>query len=273
MKNPIETLVVAVDFSNYSRTVAHEAKQLSDSLHLPLTYVFALEDLVASDISAAELNDIRKTYEAKVRSEYNLSRAQRIVIRFGPAAREIIAAARHEINPLIIVGYHGAHPFARFFMGSVTEALVKESPFPLWIHRGEKASLPKKILIPSDLEQHSETALEKAQFLTDAWNSELEVYHVFQDFYPAYDSESWLLADDIMKSWDDEKFESFKKAHPTLKVHRTRGTITQCIRDYSKNFDLIALAGHDKNEDFLLPLNALTAQMLHEGNKPILLVP
>lgn len=269
----INTLVVGVDLSEYSRLVVKEAKQLSEKFKFPLVFVFSYEDAYPyKDFITLDRNSIIKTYESKIRTDYNLDESHKVTIRFGRAEKEIIAVAKKEKNPMIVVGHKSGHFIAKFFLGSVAETLASTSPFPIWIHRGNKVMLPKKILIPSDLSQRSEKTISEVKNLKVAFHSDIEIYHVLQEPFPLLDYQAWSTVYNEMKEADDKKVRIFKKRHPKLKTVRARGPIIDNINDRSKNFDLIAITPHDRTKS-RSAFGSVSAKIVRSGETPVLIIP
>lgn len=267
----IKTLIVGVDLSEYSNLVVQEAKQLHMELKLPLVYVFAYEDVDLYEVSVT-VNRLRvaKIYEEKIRSQYGIAENQKVVIRFGRAEKEILAVAKKEKNPLILVGHKGGHSIARFFLGSVAENLAATTPFPLWIHRGEKVLLPKRILIPSDLSVRSDRTITDVERIQKTFKSDVEIYHVLSEPLPIIDNQAWVAVEGAMKKADDKRIKSFKKKHPSLKLVRSRGSVIESIQEHSKEFDLVALSPRIKSK---VSFGRITGKIVRYGDTPILVIP
>ncbi|OYZ13443.1 MAG: hypothetical protein B7Y39_17640 [Bdellovibrio sp. 28-41-41] len=269
----ISSLVVGVDFSEYSKLVAREAKQLAEKLQLSLVYVFSYEDgHLYKYYALPDRYAVMDQFQTKVRNYYNLDYSPKIVIRFGRADKEIIAVAKKERNPMIIVGHKSGHSIAKFFLGSVAESLASISPFPLWIHRGNKVKLPKKILIPSDLSERSEKTISEVKNLKKTFHSDFEVYHVLQPPSPLLDYEIWSTLNNEIKDDDDQKIRAFKKKYPKLKTVRARGPVIDTINSRSKRFDLIAITPHSRAES-RNAFGGVSSKIVRSGETPVLIVP
>ena len=267
----IKTLIVGVDLSDYSNLVAAEAKQLSDELGLPLIYVFVYEDVNQyQETVTLDRRKVAMLYEEKIRSQYRVEDKQKVIIRFGRADKEIIAVAKKEKNPLLLVGHKSGHAIARFFLGSVAEKLASTSPFPLWIHRGEKVLLPKKILIPSDLSARSDKTIAEVEGLNKTFNSDVEIYHVLNQPFPILDYQAWSAVETAIKEADDKRIKSFKKKHPSLKLIRSRGSVAESIQQHSKKYDLVAVSPRPKSK---VSFGRVTGKIVRSGDTPVLVIP
>ncbi len=268
----IKNLVVGVDFSDYSKAVVNEARELSQKLKCPLTYVYSFQ----MSANESDSKDTRKKFathfEAEVRNWYGLKKTESIFICFGRAYKEIIEFAKTLQNPMIIAGHRGSHSFARFFVGSTAERLAWFSPFPVWIHRGQKVILPRKILIPSDLGSKSNRSVLKISSFNKIFKSSLEVYHVFEQPLPVVNFPDYANMYDDIKKEDDENLKVFRKNHPRLKVISETGAIVDKTNDHAKKFDVIAVSpSRRKKSDSYF--GGVTAKLIRSSDRPILVIP
>ncbi len=270
-KNNIQTLIVGVDLSDYSKLVVREAEQLASELALPLVYVFAYEGVdLHQENMTLDRSKVAKLYEERIRNEYGIEDQQRVVVRFGRAGKEILAVARKEKKPLILVGHKSGHAIARFFLGSVAEELAATTPFPLWIHRGDKVLLPKRILVPSDLSGRSDKTISKVENLQKSFKSKVEIYHVLSEPYPILDYQAWSTIETAIKKADDKRIKLFKKKHPSLKLVRSRGTVADSIKRHSKKFDLVAVSPRPNSK---VSFGRVTGKVVRSGDTPVLVIP
>ena len=267
----IKSILVGVDFSDYSNLVVREAKQLATDLKLPLSFVYTYENVnLYQDGVILDRARVSEIFEEKVKNQYGVDDKQKIFIKFGLAEKEILNVAHKMKNPLILVGHKGGHRIARFFIGSVAEKLAITTPYPLWIHRGEKVLRPKKILVPSDLTSRSEKTIGALKAIKGPLESDLEIYHVLNEPMPILDYQAWSAVEIALRDADDRKIKSFKKKHPALKVVRSRGGVAESIYQHSKKFDLIAIA---PRSDLKNSFGRVTSKVVRTGNTPVLVIP
>lgn len=106
-----------------------------------------------------------------------------IDVRDGRAEHVMAAAAADAGANLIIVGEH-ARPRAMWSsLGSTAEALVRCSPVPVLLARGELAGPPKRILVGIDESAHAMAALQWARLLSQRTGAALTAVHVFRPVY------------------------------------------------------------------------------------------
>lgn len=104
------------------------------------------------------------------------------LVRDGRAADGILAAA-DELDPdLIVVGTHGRGGVARLVYGSVAEAVMRRSSFPVLAVRHPELTAPgtpiRVILHPTDFSARSRPALEMARTLARVHRARLVLQHV-----------------------------------------------------------------------------------------------
>lgn len=96
-----------------------------------------------------------------------------------PVLRERIRADHPD---LLVLGSHGRSGVARLMMGSVAENIVRESPCPALVVRGEKApSAIGRILCPVSFTDAGRRCLETSAALAAAFHASLDVLHAAEE--------------------------------------------------------------------------------------------
>ena len=91
---------------------------------------------------------------------------------------------------MIVVGSHSFSGITRFLLGNVAERVIKSSKQSVLVARSAgQAGGFRRILVPLDLEQNSDTAIEMALALASE-NGEIELFHCWQ--LPHSYAESWM---------------------------------------------------------------------------------
>lgn len=269
----IETLVVGIDFSDYSKLVVREAKQLAKESKLPLIFIHSNEDgQLYKYYAKPDLFHMVDILESKARDIYNLDPSDQIVIRFGRPDKEILAFAKKLENPMIIVGHKSGHTIAKFFLGSVAENLAAASPYPLWIHRGTKVQMPRKILIPSDLSERTKNTVEDIKCLKKTFHSQFEIYHVLPHPTPILNYKLWSVLNKVALKDDNLKIQAFKRKFPNFKTVRARGPVIDTINQRSKSFDLIAITPHSRKYAHNA-FEGISSKIVRSGETPVLILP
>lgn len=97
--------------------------------------------------------------------------------RRGHPARVIAqSSADHD---LLIIASHGRSGLSRFFLGSVTDKVIRLCPVPVLVVGDEAALLPlERILVSIDLSLNSESAFPLAREIADATGAVIELLYV-----------------------------------------------------------------------------------------------
>jgi nucleotide-binding universal stress UspA family protein len=144
----IEIILLATDGSSASETASEQAIDLATQLAARLLVVSVLG--AASRPSEASAGATGGAGGAVADSRDTLTnRAQAIVQRAkaagadatflvweGDAGEAIVAAANSENADLIVVGSHGRSGVSRFFIGSVSDYVVRHAHCPVMVVRG-----------------------------------------------------------------------------------------------------------------------------------------
>jgi nucleotide-binding universal stress UspA family protein len=99
-----------------------------------------------------------------------------------PPAEAILEAAEGSAADLIIMGTHGRHGAGRFWLGSVAERVLRESPKPvLAVRQGMAASSFDHILCPVNFKEVGREALHYAAAMAEAGQLRLTVLHAVEE--------------------------------------------------------------------------------------------
>jgi len=136
MSHPFRKVLCAVDFSPSTKMTIETARQLAEAnkgtvilLHVVPMPVEAIgQPLMVEPLSGAE-DDARRRLN-RIASE-GLTNAYEIVVVTGDPAASIIEAAEEHGADLIVMATHGRTGLSHFFLGSVAERVVRESPVPV----------------------------------------------------------------------------------------------------------------------------------------------
>lgn len=263
-------IIVGVDYSQYSKIVVKEAQKLSETMNIPITYVYAYDYY---QTLGGTIDDFVLRMKFQIRKAYKLKENPNILVKLGdPAAQLIEAAKKVDQTPLIIVGHKGYSKMARLLLGSTAEKVATLSPFPVWIHRGRRALLPKRVLVPSDLTEQTDRTIMQIKSFEASVHPVLELYHVIPSPIPILDFPVHKAMTKQIHDEDDKVFAKFTKAHPDLNIVRGSGNILDKIEKKSKGFDIVALSPRDKSRSNPL-LGKVATKLVRSVNKPILICP
>ena len=107
------------------------------------------------------------------------------VIRDGDPAEAILGYARAERASVLVMGTHGRDGLARTFLGSVTEAVIAETPCAVLTVRADAAppGTPGRVLVPLDLDDGGSDLVQlcMAKTVASLYGAALAPLHIFED--------------------------------------------------------------------------------------------
>ena len=141
---PFKKILVPTDFSESSNQALHAACELAKKfdaelvaahVYSPIITVFpdgyfALPYSIQKDLNVYLEAALHKT---KLEAEHLLGRAVSVELLPGRDYDEIARYAKSEGFDLIVIGSHGRGAVSRFFMGSVTERVLRQAPCNVFV--------------------------------------------------------------------------------------------------------------------------------------------
>ena len=145
---PPTNILVAVDFGQASERALRAAEALANRHGSAIAALHAETLEVPAYFTHDQLRDVER-HRAEARRE-----AQRYLEAFvrpmapsaaaslvdGPAVEAVLAAAAH--HDILVLGTHGRRGPSRWWMGSVAERIVRDSPVPCLVVRAEPSPTP-----------------------------------------------------------------------------------------------------------------------------------
>jgi nucleotide-binding universal stress UspA family protein len=141
----IETILLATDGSRASEPASEQAIDLATQVQarLLVVSVFAASSRpseASTDGAVADSRDSRDSLTTKAQTIVQRAKAAGADATFlvweGDAGEAIVAAANSEGVDLIVVGSHGRSGVSRFFIGSVSDYVVRHAHCPVMVVRG-----------------------------------------------------------------------------------------------------------------------------------------
>ena len=196
MRRQINRIMCATDFSRFSQDVVNYGIRLAKEFHATLYICHIVDVPTVSVYGEAVIGPIehQNRFMEYARQEIeNLVGDESIeyqpLITLGIATDEITRLAVENIVDLVITATHGRSGLKRFFLGSVTERLMRTLPCPLLVLRGpDEESIPeklkkfpfKKILVGCDFSADSQKAFDYSLSMAQEFESELHLVHVVE---------------------------------------------------------------------------------------------
>ncbi|MDO9264766.1 MAG: universal stress protein, partial [Desulfosalsimonadaceae bacterium] len=195
MRRPINTILCATDFSKLSEPVVAYGITLAKEFNAKLIVCHVVDFPTVSMYGEAVLEPIDHQNRFM---EYARAEIDRLVsgaaidyhamVAVGNTTDEIAHLVDEQQVDLVIVATHGRSGLKRFFLGSVTERLIRTLPCPLLVLRGETedavAGLQKfpfkRILVGCDFSSDSDLAFENSLSMAQEFESELHLVHVVE---------------------------------------------------------------------------------------------
>jgi nucleotide-binding universal stress UspA family protein len=138
----IETILLATDGSPASEPASEQAIDLATQVQarLLVVSVFAASSRPSEASTEATVADSRDSLTNKAQAIVQRAKAAGADATFlvweGDAGEAIVAAANSEGADLIVVGSHGRSGVSRFFIGSVSDYVVRHAHCPVMVVRG-----------------------------------------------------------------------------------------------------------------------------------------
>lgn len=201
----IRNILLTTDFSDLARSAYPAAAALAEKFGAGLRLVHVLEPLpphyylsleggsvgLPMDDFAVEVKKRLET-ESRDKAFGPLPVAAELVVDAVPV-QGILDVIRNQHIDLVCTSSHGYTGWKRAFLGSFAEKLVRVSPVPVWILRSEGAAAPVpsdawKILLPTDLSEHSTVVFPLARFFAEKFGARLTLLHVIEPdvTYPVF---------------------------------------------------------------------------------------
>lgn len=266
-----DSIIVGLDYSSYSRKVLLQAQKLGILYNVPVTAVFTTIDPPGFiDISLpSQSQNMHKVIE-HFNKFYQLKKKNiEAQVVYGYPEEGLIRIAKKNKNPLIVIGHKGHSVITRFFLGSTAERLILTSPFPIWIHRGNKILNPTKILVPQDLKKISSKGLLAANLFSKNKTTRTKILFVKQNPQPVLYYKDWEEHNKNLSKYTSKALALFRKAHPKVKLITLEGDPSEKIIKYGNNFDLIVMAPHTHKEKFH-SMGKVTSKVVRGSKVPVL---
>ena len=283
----IEVVLVADDLSEDAATVVRSAGALASLAEAELHVVHAVD---AADHGEgpgpAELHDVRDAVEshlgdvlpdgAEVRTSH---------VEAGRAHEVILKRAREVGADLIVIGPHRGRRQVLAPLGTTADHLVRTAEVPCLILR-RPLSLPlRRILVPTDLSESANRALDLAFIWGAALRmpkssgetTYLDLVHVMAEAGEAADDGAHAGAESALRSQVEAAagslgaFSMLKVETAVLPATDVAETI-QRVAD-EKNVDLLVIGTHGESERTRELVGSVSSAVAQRSERPVLLVP
>ncbi len=178
----VQTIMVPLDGSALSAQALHFATSLAKRtqatlhlvhVHVPLSFSYAGVGVNGTVFNSWEIDNQQRTLEAayldghrqRIAEEYGIVTSSEVLE--GPVVEMLVAFAATAAIDLVVMSTHGRGPLVRFWLGSVTDGMIRRTTTPLLIIRPhEQVHIPAKdasfqsVLLPLDGSVLAEQAID-----------------------------------------------------------------------------------------------------------------
>jgi nucleotide-binding universal stress UspA family protein len=278
----IKRILCPVDFSPPSLSAANYAIALANNydakvhfLHVVSPaiygadqYAFNVGELITSmeEDAAKEIRKLsRKAQAASVAHSDDLCT--------GDVEVEIRKAIDKRKPDLLVMGTHGHKGFEKWFVGSVTEQLLRRSPIPLLTIRGTaKKNMPpalKRILVTTDFSEGTDRAIDYAFSLAQESQANITLMHVIDDMIPDPSLPEPVRAE--LEKLIPEEALDWCNADIRVESGNPYQVIFDTLR--SGKFDLLVMNIHGKGMLDRALLGSTAERLVRTVDCPIMLIP
>ncbi len=282
-------ILVPLDFSDLGSKALHSAEKLAKIFngsitpfhsYLPLNevdggpYMFGMGTSTMEDFDEIE-KALHERLSELANDEIDSSLVTEPLISIGNPAQSIVEES--EDFDMIVMTTHGRTGFSRFFLGSVSEKVLRMAHVPVLIVNEERelANL-ERIMVTTDFSDHSKEAFSVAMEIAKKANAKLELVNVMP-----YDPQHEDEPDESKKQLRQQRLKVLAKEEMhkmgdllETKVIISEDTPHEAILNYNINnpHDLIVMSTVGRTGIDYLMMGSTTANVARHVKSPVLSV-
>ena len=263
---PPKKILVPFDLSTLSETAWPQAVAFARRFKSDLEVVYVQEwpstelvSLPPPELSAETKRVLSKQIRATVGT------APKITFIAGNPVRDILRLARIHRTDLIFMGTHGRTGLTRALLGSVTEAVARQSPVPVMAVRGRGAPI-RSVLAPVNFTDYSYYGFTHAAALAAGLGARLTALHVHVD--PIWNGNPQHKLAQLIEQLPSGIRENCQPLLETGESDAMRGILKAGARH-----DLIVLVAHEKAPVKEMILGTTAERVLRHSPASVLVVP
>lgn len=190
MNNP--KILVPLDFSGtgaYTLDAAKKMAQIFGGTITPFHSYMPVSDLYSPGMYGLETTAMPATDPAEMEKMHKENLCEAVqdklsedliddyIISMGKPDQAIAEAAKD--FDLIVMGSHGRSGFSRFFMGSVSDKVLRTAHIPVMVvNEKQQLGSLKRIMVTTDFSDYSKEAFPVAKEIAEKTEAEVELVHV-----------------------------------------------------------------------------------------------
>jgi nucleotide-binding universal stress UspA family protein len=259
-------ILVPVDFSEPSKKAVTYGLTLADQFNgklllahiVPessaLAYAFPTETV---KIEREQQEQAKREIEKLVPPEYAAKAGVQTIVKTAPIQEELLRIIKDEAVDLVVMGTHGRRYPGRWFIGSVTERMLRKVPVPILTvghAEAEKHTIGlvsiKRILYATDLSESTNTGLKYAIEVARVAGARLTVVHVV-----SYEN-LMLWGPAFMMRFDDERVravqEMRKKLNELIQQEKPAEMEIETLVQDGRPFERILQIAEDRSMDMIV---------------------
>lgn len=293
MKDLPRRILVPTDFSETADRALQVARQLATALAAEIHVVHVrilLEDPHLVEEHQLELERLLTRGDQRTREvlSRHVGGETSVVVHphlvRGLSAPESIVEAAGDLGcDLIIIGTHGRRGLKHLLLGSVTEAVVRNSPIPVLTVRGDAVLSGEplaRILVPHDFSEHSLPAVQLAAHWARHLGAHVTLVHVVEPVvYPEFYAVDLMPQEMLHRVVERSREALMKVAEEHLEgvpssVEVVTGRATEAITEFAQptRYDLIVMPTRGLSALEHLILGSVAEAVLRRSRIPVLTI-
>ena len=285
----INRILFPTDGSDAAATAFLQAAALAEWHDAELHIFNVTDDRDEADLSVPVSDRTLTDWLGAVPSGMNapnlqaLSLTQKQVEADAPAER-ILAYVEDQDIDLIVMGTHGRRGLSRVLLGSVTEAVVRRAPCPVFVVRSDEEAVSsqhavRRILVPIDFSDASHEAIRHATEIAQTYGAEIHLLHVVEEVvYPsAYGmGDAYFPTQNVIKKVEETLAEMARDeiGYEHIMIAAVVGYAPLSIIDYAEEneVDLIVIATHGRSGFERMLLGSVAERVIRQAPVPVFIV-
>lgn len=289
--HPVHTILLPTDFS----TCAHQTQRFALALARMHGAVLHVLHIAEPPVLSSSMQQVAWWGKAQARAGAAMDTAWSAVSSDGlqivrtvqpgsgdrDTATELVQYASACDADLIVMGTHGRRGLNRLFVGSVTEAVMRQAPCPVLAVRSGNAPSAEvnTLLVPLDLSEQSLYAWEYGRRLARAYDARLTLLHVTDvELLPSMTGTSSYVphVSTELAAWTRDEAEQLVKDAQDDGIAATyvlaSGDPSNVICQQATRADLVVMTSHGRVGLDRLLLGSVAETVMRQAPCPVLVV-
>ncbi|GGN18885.1 universal stress protein [Halarchaeum nitratireducens] len=198
----------------------------------------------------------------------------------GRPADAIVEQATERGHDLVVMPTHGRTGVSRFFLGSVTESVVRDADVPVLTARSrdERYDFPyERLLVPTDGSTTANAAIDHALDLAESMDADVDVLSVVNEASLGLDTRSTVILDELEAQADETVGSAVAQAEARgieADGHVAHGSPPDVISDRAGEVDADAIVMGTTGRSGLdrVLLGSVTERTVRSADVPVLTV-